>query len=138
MPRSSASWELLKWTAQSTRSRCSFQRSRFPGKGTHDVLFVATEHDSVYAFDANRPGDPPLWQVRLLDPARENPLTEDQAQCPFIRPEIGITSTPVIDLPSGTLYVLARSVARHTTAADDIFSACTRSQYDRGRKIRRP
>src|SRR5271170_7073593 len=36
-----------------------------PGKGAHDVLFVATEHDSVYAFDATRPGDPPLWQVGL-------------------------------------------------------------------------
>ena len=92
-----------------------------PGKGTHDVIFVATEHDSVYAFDATRPADPPLWQVRLLDPARENPLSEDQAQCPFIRPEIGITSTPVIDLPSGTIYVLARSVARHTTAPDEYF-----------------
>src|SRR3984885_7892810 len=34
-----------------------------PGKGTHDVLYVATEHDSVYAFDAYRPNDPPLWQV---------------------------------------------------------------------------
>ncbi len=41
-----------------------------PGKGTHDVLFVATEHDSVYAFDATRPGDPPLWQVSFLDKAR--------------------------------------------------------------------
>src|SRR5580765_7960745 len=38
-----------------------------PGKGTHDVLYVATEHDSVYAFDAYRPGDPPLWQVSFLD-----------------------------------------------------------------------
>jgi len=92
-----------------------------PGKGTHDVIFVATEHDSVYAFDAARPGDPPLWQVRLLDPARENPVSEDQAQCPFIRPEIGITSTPVIDLPTGTLYVLARSVVRHTTSPDEYF-----------------
>ena len=40
-----------------------------PGKGTHDVLYIATEHDSVYAFDINRPGDPPLWQVSLLDKA---------------------------------------------------------------------
>jgi hypothetical protein len=69
-----------------------------PGKGTHDVLFVATEHDSVYAFDAARPGDPPLWQVSFLDKTRGIvPVSEDDAQCPFIRPEIGITSTPVID-----------------------------------------
>ena len=84
-----------------------------PGKGKHDVLFVATEHDSVYAFDAVRPGDPPLWQVSLLDKARGSvPVSEDDAQCPFIRPEIGVTSTPVIDLPSGTLYVLARTKIR--------------------------
>ena len=38
-----------------------------PGRETHDVLYVATEHDSVYAFDANRPGDPPLWKVSFLD-----------------------------------------------------------------------
>ena len=81
-----------------------------PGKGTHDVLFVATEHDSVYAFDATRPDDPPLWQVSFLDKARGTiPLSEDMAQCPFIRPEVGITSTPVIDFKTGTLYVLART-----------------------------
>jgi len=38
-----------------------------PGKGTHDVLFVATEHDNVYAFDAGRPNDPPLWKTSFLD-----------------------------------------------------------------------
>src|SRR5271165_2749575 len=38
-----------------------------PGKGTHDVIFVATEHDSVYAFDAYQPNDPPLWKVSFLD-----------------------------------------------------------------------
>src|SRR6476661_4764102 len=41
-----------------------------PGKGTHDVLYVATEHDSIYAFDAEHPGDPALWQVSFLDKAR--------------------------------------------------------------------
>ncbi len=91
-----------------------------PRKGTHDVLFVATEHDSVFAFDANRPGDAPLWQVSFLDKDRGViPLSEDDAQCPFIQPEIGITSTPVIDLKTGTLYVLARTKVRHRASADE-------------------
>lgn len=81
-----------------------------PGKGSHDVLLVATENDSVYAFDANRPGDRALWQVSFLDSARGiGVVSEDDVQCPFIRPEVGITSTPVIDLKTGTLYVLART-----------------------------
>jgi hypothetical protein len=93
-----------------------------PGKGTHDVLFVATEHDSVYAFDANRPGDPPLWQVSFLDKTRGvTVLSEDNAQCPFIRPEVGITSTPVIDLETGTLYVLARTMIKHNVASNEYF-----------------
>jgi hypothetical protein len=37
-----------------------------PGKGTYNVLFVAAEHDSVYAFNADRPNDPPLWHVSVL------------------------------------------------------------------------
>src|SRR5215469_16860557 len=82
-----------------------------PGKGRHNVLFVATEQDSVYAFDADRPSDPPLWQVSLLDKERdEETVGAQDVQCPFIQPEVGITSTPVIDLQTGTLYVLARSM----------------------------
>ncbi|HEV2689038.1 MAG TPA: hypothetical protein VGV35_10795 [Bryobacteraceae bacterium] len=79
-----------------------------PGKGKHDVIFVATEHDSVFAFDANGNPPAPLWQVSFLNsgvttvPARE-------VQCPFIRPEVGITPTPVIDRQTGTLFVLART-----------------------------
>ena len=93
-----------------------------PGKGTHDVIYVATEHDSVYALDAYRPGDPPLWHVNFLDKSRNLiTVSEDDAQCPFIRPEIGITSTPVIDLPSGTLYVLARTTIRHAVGTDEYF-----------------
>ncbi len=81
-----------------------------PDKGMHNVLFVATEHDSVYAFDAERPGDPPLWHVNFFDKERDiTPVSADQVQCPFIEPEVGITSTPVIDVKSGTLYLLART-----------------------------
>jgi len=93
-----------------------------PGKGKHDVLFVATEHDSVYAFDANHPGDDPLWHVSFLNKARGVIVpSEDDVQCPFIRPEVGITSTPVIDLKTGTLYVLARTKIRHMASSDEYF-----------------
>lgn len=93
-----------------------------PRKGRHDVIFIATEHDSVYAFDANRPNDPPLWHVSLLNSVRGAIVpSEDDVQCPFIRPEVGITSTPVIDLDSGTLYVLARTKIRHVASADEYF-----------------
>src|SRR5215469_11860638 len=55
-----------------------------PGKGKHDVLVVATEHDSVYAFDANRPNDSPLWRVSLLDKQRdEETVPARDVQCPF-------------------------------------------------------
>src|SRR6266852_5161241 len=84
------------------------------GKGTHDVLFVATEHDSVYAFNADRPNDPPLWHVTVLDKKRgDTAVPTRDVQCPFIQPEVGITSTPVIDLKTGTLYVLARTMVGH-------------------------
>jgi hypothetical protein len=82
-----------------------------PGKGRHDVLFIATEHDSVYAFDAYGKPSSPLWQVSLLKDGFTT-VPADEAQCPFIAPEIGITSTPVIDPDSGTLYVLARTRGR--------------------------
>jgi hypothetical protein len=83
-----------------------------PGKGRHDVVFIATEHDSVYAFDAYGNPSAPLWQVSFLKNG-DSTIPAYAVQCPFIVPEVGITSTPVIDAKSGTLYVLARSQQTH-------------------------
>jgi hypothetical protein len=82
-----------------------------PGKGRHDVLFIATEHDSVYAFDAYGNPRTPLWQATFLKGGFTTVPARD-ADCPFISPEIGITSTPVIDPDTGTLYVLTRTSDR--------------------------
>src|SRR5277367_782148 len=78
-----------------------------PGNGTHNVLYVVTENDSVYAFDADR--GTLLWHVSVLGPG-ESP--SDDHGCSQISPQIGITSTPVIDRSSGangTIYVIAMS-----------------------------
>jgi len=81
-----------------------------PGQGEHDVIFVATEHDSVYAFDAAGKPTTPLWKASFADSARRiSPVAAQSVECPFISPEVGITSTPVIDQRSGTIYVLART-----------------------------
>ena len=78
-----------------------------PGKGTHNVVYTVTENDSVYAFDAD--AGTLLWQVSVLG-SGESP-SDDQG-CNQISPQIGITSTPVIDRSSGshgTIYVVAMS-----------------------------
>jgi hypothetical protein len=82
-----------------------------PGKGIHNAVFIATAHDSVYAFDADSNAGPnalPLWQASLADAASgERPANASDVQCGAIAPEIGITGTPVIDSASGTLYAIA-------------------------------
>ena len=75
-----------------------------PGQGTRNVLYVATEHDSVYGFDADTGAV--LWQVSMLG-AGETP--SDGRSCSQVVPEIGITSTPVLDRSRGAIYVVAMS-----------------------------
>jgi hypothetical protein len=78
-----------------------------PGQGFRSVVYAATEHDSVYAFDSGN--GTVFWRTSLLD-AGESP--SDDRGCGQVVPEIGITATPVIDLnagPHGTIYLLAMS-----------------------------
>jgi uncharacterized repeat protein (TIGR03806 family) len=87
-----------------------------PGRGTHNAVFVATEHNSVYAFDADGNGGTNgglLWQTNLGSSAlSDNHEFGDRyngGQYTDIVPEVGITGTPVIDLASETLYVDVRT-----------------------------
>ncbi len=86
------------------------------GKGTFNVLYVATQKNKVYAFDADK-GGAPLWTADFATYARaEHPVPHprpelDTLYCPNypILPHLGITSTPVVDAATSTLYVEAFS-----------------------------
>ena len=89
-----------------------------PNKGTHNVVFVATMHDSVYAFDADSNSGsnaPPLWHTSFINPAAGVivPQAIDAAggsgDCGTFSGDVGIIGTPVIDITNGTLYVVART-----------------------------
>jgi hypothetical protein len=85
---------------------------RIAGQGTHNVLYVATMNDKIYAFDADRSG-PPLWMrdftneiagvtpVPIIDITNSNDLN--------IVGNAGIESTPVIDTSAGMIYLVART-----------------------------
>ncbi|MBZ5694557.1 MAG: PQQ-binding-like beta-propeller repeat protein [Acidobacteriia bacterium] len=92
------------------------------GKGTHNVVYVATENDSVYAFDAETNSGAnanPLWHANLLDTAHggasgASAVTSGSGGgvdigCTDLVPQLGVTSTPVIDPSTGTMYVEAKS-----------------------------
>ena len=107
-----------------------------PGLGTHNVVYVATMADSVYAFDADSKqgaNAAPLWHVNFTDPAsgittasvgtKTLPCASTETAGPGFTQE-GIVSTPVIDIVTGTLYVVAKTLesgtVRHRLHALDL------------------
>lgn len=87
-----------------------WQGLSIPNKGTFNVVFVATENDSVYAFDADTPGSSALWRAVFTNPPNVTAIPcLDIATFCHVYPIVGITGTPVIDAASKTLYVVART-----------------------------
>jgi hypothetical protein len=79
-------------------------------QGTHNVLYVATEHDSLYAFNADTGVQ--YWKTSLL-PTGESPVqaNDPNIDCSNIAPEIGITATPVIDRSTGPTTAAGEAIA---------------------------
>jgi hypothetical protein len=80
----------------------------FPGAGAHNAVYVTTESNTVYAFDADGSVQTPFWQKSLM-PSGATPVdgTKTGGIGGPITPNVGITGTPVIDGSSGTLYVVS-------------------------------
>jgi hypothetical protein len=102
------------------------------GGGIHNVIFVATQHDTAYAFDADANPCVTYWHVNLLDAlhggtGNENPVTwNDVGNCfGDIYPEVGVTGTPVIDASTQTMYLVSASEKNPITSGNCSSSSAT-------------
>ena len=110
-----------------------------PDNSVHSIVFVATENDSVYAFDANDPtagpnGNGILWQDSFIDPANGiTTISSSDVNCGVISPQIGITATPVID-PSFRHHLRRGGDQNHGQRRHRLLPpAVARTQYHRRR-----
>jgi hypothetical protein len=93
------------------------------GGATHNVVFVATENNTVYAFDADGLSPSALWSRSLGKP---HPVSGSSTGTP-IYPSVGITGTPVIDPATNTMYVLAVTTSGYQLNALDVTSGQPRT-----------
>lgn len=85
------------------------------GGGRHNVLFVATMHDSLYAFDADNASCVTYWHKSFINPSAGNTSTSSAtANCNDVLGEYGINGTPVIDLNSQTIYLVTNTTENGT------------------------
>ncbi|PYY13164.1 MAG: hypothetical protein DMG60_22500, partial [Acidobacteria bacterium] len=82
-----------------------------PGVGLRNVLYIATEHDKVYAFDADGVTSTAYWSADLAARVGGTTIpTSDNTHDSYLGPQLGVTSTPVIDQATGTMYVVANTL----------------------------
>jgi len=86
-----------------------------PGQGVHNVVYVATMADSIYAFDADNNLGAPLWWVNFTNPAAGITTASGQyLPCSGTASQEGIPGTPTIDTTTGTIYLVAKTVENGT------------------------
>ncbi len=86
---------------------------------SHNVVYVATQHDTIYAFDADASPCVTLWKASLWDSTHggasgETWITSSDAGCGDLVPDIGVVGTPVIDLSGKTMYVVSKTKTSST------------------------